>query len=171
MNDQLKILAEAQKNLSFESISKSLTEGLDPNISGASNNIAGGFKDFFMQGFGDVMGLGTGESELKKLLGSFMPDEVKNILGFDSTPELKDPTIPDTTTSGTSTNTQNMIATQNQQAAASASRTMNNPSAGNGGVIRDMSTATTPGIGQANHGIDTIYGSIHAPPANRTLYS
>ena len=64
-----------------------------------------------------------------------------------------------------------MIATQNKQATDSASRTMNNPSAGNGGVIKDMSTATTPGIAQANHGIDTIYGSIHAPPANRTLYS
>lgn len=172
MKDQLKILKEAQKNLSFENISKAFTDksGMGNQLKGVTDSIGGGISDFFMQGFGDMMNLGTGDDDmgLKSLLGDFIPEELKDILGFDETPELKDIETPDTMGPDQPTETQQRVAAQNQQASDSASRTMNDPSAGNGGVNRDLSQASTPGISESDSGINTIVSAIHAPPANRT---
>ena len=172
MKDQLKILKEAQKNLSFENITKAFTDksGMGDKLKGATDKMNSGISDFFMQGFGDMMNLGTGDDDmdLKSLLGDFIPEELKDILGFDETPELKDTETPDTMGPQQPTETQQRVAAQNQQASDSASRTINDPSAGNGGVIRDQSQASSPGISESNNGINTIVSAIHTQPANRT---
>ena len=172
MKEQLKILKEAQKNLSFENITKAFTDksGMGDKFKGSTDNISGGISDFFMQGFGDMMNLGTGDDDmdLKSLLGDFIPEELKDILGFDETPELKDPETPDTMGPHQPTETQQRVGVQNQQASDSASRTINDPSAGNGGVVRDQSQATTPGVSESSNGVNTMISAIHALPANRT---
>jgi|14BtaG_2_1085337.scaffolds.fasta_scaffold24233_3 hypothetical protein len=173
MKDQLKILKEAQKNLSFENITKAFTDksGMGDKLKGATDKMDSGISDFFMQGFGDMMNLGTSDDDmgLKSLLGDFIPEELQNILGFDETPELKkDPETPDMMGPNQPTETQQRVAAQNQQASDSASRTINDPSAGNGGVIRDQSQASNPGISESNNGINTIVSAIHTQPANRT---
>lgn len=167
MMDQIKILNEAKETLSFKNITDTIMKSAPAGMMDQVDSLSGGITDMFMEQLGGMVDME--DTGLKDLFGSVLPEEVKNFLGFDSTPELKDAETPDTMGPHMPTETQQRVDVQNQQAADASSRSINNPSAENQGVIKDMSKATTPNADPENS-VYAMQASIKSPPAHRTNF-
>jgi len=155
---KLSILERAKTNLSAEGLSNFFMSHVSSDMSqieGAARSLQTSFGESILGGLSEE------DQEL-------IPDELKELLGMEPIAQLSEE-LNTNSMGGESPSQGDMNAAESVNSVqSSVSRQMNNPSAGNQGVIRDQSTAVSPGASPMNH-VENMLSSITSPPAHRNM--